>query len=98
MNGWPIGFADFMDGADIGMIQRRGGLGFALETLKSLLILHDAVRKEFQGNETMQLGVFSFVDDTHASAAEFFDDVKMCDGAADEGRGIRHVGLILELR
>jgi hypothetical protein len=93
-----IRLADFMNGADIGMIQRGSGLGFTLETLKRLLIPYDVVRKEFQGNETVQLGVFGFVDDAHASAAEFFDDMKMCNGAADERRGIRHVSPILESR
>jgi hypothetical protein len=91
-------FADFMDGADIGMIQRGGGLSFALETQKSLLIPRDVVREKFQRDKPAKLGVFGFVDDAHASAAEFFEDKKMCEGAADEGRGIRHVGLILELR
>jgi hypothetical protein len=93
-----IHFADFMDSADVGMIQRGGGLGFALETLKRLLFSYDVVRKELQGNETAQPGIFGFVNDAHASAAEFFDNVKMCDGAADEGRGIRHVSPILESR
>jgi hypothetical protein len=80
------------------MIQGRGGLGFALEALQRLLIPYDAVRQEFQGNETVQSGVFGFVDDAHASTAEFFDDMKMCNGAADGGRGIRHVSPILESR
>jgi hypothetical protein len=80
------------------MIQSGGGLGFALETLKCLLVLYYAVRKELQGNETVQLGVFGFINDAHASAAEFFDDMKMFNGATDEVRGIRHVSPILELR
>ena len=44
-------FADFMDGADVGMIQRRGGSGFAPEAFQGLRVLRDIVGQKFQGDE-----------------------------------------------
>ena len=39
--------------------------------------------------------VLGFVDDTHATAAQFIDDFVVGDGAADDGRSIRHSVCIL---
>src|ERR1700722_12206846 len=39
---------NFVDGADVGMIKSRGGLGFALETAEGLGILANVVGQEFQ--------------------------------------------------
>jgi hypothetical protein len=64
-------FADFVDGTDIGMIQRGSSLGFVLEALKSLRILCDAVGKKFQGNEAAELDIFGLVDDTHTPPPSF---------------------------
>ena len=55
------------------MIERGGGLGFAAETRERLRIFGDVVGKKFQRDETVQAGVFGFVDDAHATATKFFD-------------------------
>jgi hypothetical protein len=78
-------FADLVNGADIGMVQRRGSFGFTLEAAERLRILRYIVRKELQGDETTKIGVLCFVDDAHPTAAEFFDDAVMGDGLADHG-------------
>ena len=41
--------------------------------------------KKFQGDEAAELGVFGFVDHTHAAATEQFEDAVMRDGLADHG-------------
>ncbi len=41
---------DFVDGADVGMIERRGGAGFALEALEGLTVGGESVGEEFQGD------------------------------------------------
>ncbi len=75
---------DFVDGADVRMIQRRGGLGFTLEAGQGLRIIGNVVREELQGDKAVQLYVLGFVDHAHAAAAEFLDDVVVRDGLADQ--------------
>ena len=41
--------ADFVDGADVGMVQRRCGAGFAAETLEGLRVLRGNRREEISG-------------------------------------------------
>ena len=67
--GLSVFFADVVDGADVGMIQSGGGFGFAAETLESLTVLGYVFREELQGDETIEAGVFGFVDHAHAAAA-----------------------------
>jgi hypothetical protein len=64
-------FTDFMDGANIGMAQGRGGLGLAFEATQSLRIWSEPVSKELQGNEAMEFGVLSLVPNTHTAATSF---------------------------
>ena len=66
-----------MDGADVGMIQRRSGLRFALKTSQCLLVLGHRIGQEFQRDEPVQPGVLGLIDHTHPAAAEFFDDAVM---------------------
>ena len=93
--GMCVVFADFVDGANVGVIQGRGGLRFALKAFESLQVAGDAVGKEFKSDEAVELGVFGFVDNAHPAAAEFFDDTEMGNAAADQTWGIRHEGTIL---
>ena len=78
--------ADFVDGADVGMIQRRRGARLAAKAFESLRILRGIVGKKFQSDEAAELSVFRFVDDTHPSAAKKFEDAVMGDSLADHGR------------
>jgi hypothetical protein len=41
-------------------------------------------RKELQGHEAVQPGIFSFVNDTHAATAQLLNDAVVRDGLADE--------------
>ncbi len=75
--------ANFVDGADIGMVQGRCGLGFALEAGEGLGVLGNIIGQELQGDEAMQLHVLGLVDDTHPAAAELLDDAVVRDGLPD---------------
>ena len=52
--GCAVFFADVVDGADVGMIERGGGLGFALEAGEGLRIVGDVVGEELQGDEAAE--------------------------------------------
>jgi hypothetical protein len=77
------------------MVQRGGGLGFALESCQGLRILGHVVRQKFQRHEAVEAGVFCLEDHTHAAAAELFDDAIMGYRLAREWLGIRHRHVIL---
>jgi len=73
-----------MNRADIGMIQRRGGFGFAPEAGESFRVVGDIGRKKFEGNEAVEAGVRSFEDDTHSTTAKLGDDAVTKNGLPDE--------------
>ena len=53
------------------------------------------VREEFQRHVAAQAGVFGFVDDIHAAAAQLLDDAVVRNGLPDERIGLRHNAVIL---
>ena len=69
--GMTIVLADFVNRADVGMIQSRGGPSFPPEALKCLRVSGDLLWQEFQGNVTAEVFVLGFVDHTHPAATEF---------------------------
>jgi len=74
---------DFVNRAYAGMIQRRGGLGLALETIERLAIVRQFVREEFQCNEALQARVLGLVHHAHAPAAKFSEDAIVREGLPD---------------
>src|SRR5260370_34650193 len=81
--GVTVLLADIVNCADVGVIQSRGGLGFALEAGKCLRVTRHFVWKKLQGDEAMQPGVLGFVDHAHPAADEFLNDAVMGDGVVD---------------
>ena len=92
---FAILFANIVDGANARMIQRGRGLGFPLETSQSLRVARHFIGQEFQRDEAVQPGVFGFVNDAHASAAEAFHDAVVGDGLANQRGDVGHVTAIL---
>ncbi len=88
-------FADFVDGADVRVIQSRGGARFAAKAFEGLSVLCQIIGKKFEGGEAAELGVFRFVDNTHPTTAEFLDDAVMRNNLAEEGVRAGHVQHIL---
>ena len=94
--GLAVLLVNLVNGADVGVVQCRSGLRFALETCESLLVTGDIFGKEFKRHKTVQLDVLSLVHNAH-TAAKFLDDPIMGDGLADERVAIRHLADILGL-
>jgi len=78
---------DFIDGADVGMVESGSGAGFCLKTFQGQGISFKFSGKEFEGNVTPKVQVFSLIDDTHATAAELLEDAVVRDGLADHEDG-----------
>ena len=72
--GAAVLFADVMNRADVGMIQRRRGPGLALKAVHGLAVPSQFVGHELERDEAMEPRVFRFVDDAHAAATELLDD------------------------
>ena len=91
----PVFFVNFMDGADVRVIQGGCRFGLALKSGYCLRVFSDMVWKEPQGNEAIEFDVFSLVNDPHSTAADFLDDAVVRNRATEDGQGIRHFGCIL---
>ena len=81
--GLAVFLPDFIDGADVGMVQGRGRLSLSLEAGQCLRISGHFIRQKLQGDKAVQADVLSLVDHTHATTAEFLDDAVMRDDRAD---------------
>ena len=80
----PVLLSNLVDGADVRVIQRRGGFSFAPESSSACGFEH-IVRQKFEGYETVQACVFGLIDDTHASATEFLNDAVAANCSAEDG-------------
>ena len=81
--GFAVVVADVVNGADVGMVQRGCGLGFALKAGEGLRVAGDIVGEKLESDEAVQAAVFRLVDNAHTAAPEFFNDAVMRDGFAD---------------
>ncbi len=64
-----IRFIDFVNGGDVGIIQRRGGFGFVDEALLVFFSLAEMWRQKLQGDEAVEFDVLRFVDYPHSAGA-----------------------------
>src|ERR1700756_3106691 len=87
--------ADFVNGADVGVIQRGGGSRLAPKTFQGLRVLCQGLRQELQGHEPAQLHILRFINHAHATSAELLDDAVMRNGLSDQRRRVRHRARIL---
>ena len=78
--GLSLGLVDFIDGANVGMVECRRGLGFAKEAFLGFGVFNDVGAEKLQRDRTLKLGVEGFVDHAHAALAEFFGDLVVRDG------------------
>ena len=74
---------DFMNGADVGMVQSRSGLCFTAKAAQDLSIFGHFVGQKLQRNKAIEFGVLGFVYDAHPAAAQLLEDAIVRDGLAD---------------
>ena len=61
--------SDFVDGADIGMVEGRRRSGFPAESFQRLLILSQFFGEEFQRHKSAQFDVLGLIHHAHPAAA-----------------------------
>ena len=74
---------NLVDGADVGMIKSRRRTRLTPETFQCLWVLCDIVGQELERDETTEVGVLSFVYDTHPTTTQLLDDAVVRDGLPD---------------
>ena len=74
-----------VDRADVRVIEGRSGARLALEALEQLAVLGHFRRKKLQGHAAAELRILGFVHHTHATRAQFVENLVMQEGLADEG-------------
>src|SRR4051812_35018142 len=75
--------SNFVNRADVGMVQRGSCSGFTPEAFERLYVVREFVRKKLQGYEASELGVFGFVNDSHPTAAQLVHNAIVRNGLAD---------------
>src|ERR1022692_1022103 len=73
-------FADVIDDADVGMVQRGGGTRLAAKPFESLGIAFDILREELECDQAAKADVLGLIHHAHSAAADFLDDTIVRDG------------------
>ena len=71
--GTPLVLADFVDGADVGMIQRRRGARFAEEALDRQAIGRRLGKQQFERDASPEDQILGEIHLAHAAAAELLE-------------------------
>src|ERR1035437_978669 len=71
-----------VDGADVGMVQRRGGASFAPQALQRMPVVSQIVGKKLEGDETAETCVLGLTPPPPPAAPELLDDAVVRDGCA----------------
>jgi len=74
---------NFMDSANVGVIQGGRGLRLSLKPRQRLRIVAYIIWKELESNKTVQSAVLGFVDHAHSAAAQLFDTAVVCEHTTD---------------
>ncbi len=75
--------ADLVDRADMGMIQRGCRTRLPPKAFQSLWVLREVFGEKFERDKPAEGWILGFVNNTHAAAAQLFDDSIVRDGLAD---------------
>jgi hypothetical protein len=68
------GLVDLVDGADVGMVERGGGLCLGAKAGPGLWILRQVERQELERDHPAQVRVLGLVDHAHGARAHPFED------------------------
>jgi hypothetical protein len=94
MKSRPFVLGNFVDGANVGVIQGRGRTRFTAETLQGLRILSNIIGQKLEGNEAAKFGVFRLINHAHATTAEFLHNAVVRDGLTDHGSNVSRTAML----
>ena len=87
MKNWPSCLPDFVNGADVGMVQRGRGASLALKTLERRRIRTEFRRKKLQGHAAAERRILGLEDHTHPAAAQLLQNAVVRNRLADHSLG-----------
>lgn len=87
--GASVVLSNFVNRADVGVVQRGGCFGFAFETFSGFLVRDEMRGQELEGDGAVEGSVLCLVDKAHTALTELVGDAAVTDGGAD------HAGPIL---
>src|SRR5262245_3939046 len=87
--------ADFVNRADVWMIESGGCLCFPFEAGQCFGMASEFIGHELQSDRTAKTSVLGFVNHAHTTAPELLDDSIMGDGLSDQRRRFGHWATIL---
>jgi hypothetical protein len=82
----PLGLADFVDGADVGVVDGGGRARLLQQLVPRLGIVGESPTEELDGDRPLQLSVEGAIDLTHAAGTDLLDDRVVSERLADHGR------------
>jgi hypothetical protein len=86
--GVAVGFVDVVDDGDVGVLDRRRGLGFLDEAPAAFRIVDQFLGQDLEGDVAIETGVSGAIDQTHAAAADLLGDVILGEPAARQAHGV----------
>ena len=94
----PLGsvLADVVDGADVGMVERRGDAGLALKPIQRFRIAREIGRQELQRDLAAQAHVFGTIDHAHAAGAEPLENLVVANNGPNHGRSDLYRGQLAQ--
>ena len=82
--------ANFVDSANVGMVQGGGGTGLAQEAVQRNFVSRNILGQEFQRHHATQGGIFGFINHAHPAAAELLNNTIARKSLAEDGVEFRH--------
>src|SRR5262249_31089986 len=79
----PVELINFINCADVGMIEGRGRASLPAKALQCLRIARHIVRQKFERSEASEPYVLGFVNHAHSTATQFLDDAVVRGPPAD---------------
>ena len=78
----PVDFVGLEDGADVGVLEGGGGLGFAQETL-ALALVHIALVEKLESDVTFKTEILGAIHHAHTALAKLVEDSIVRNDATD---------------
>ena len=79
----PVLVVNFVNRADVRMIECRGSFGLALKAAECLRVLGYVVGQELESHKTTEFDILGLVHHAHPATAELLDDAVVREGLAN---------------